>query len=99
MLKTLVIVFGLWASAYCSRVETLFKTHEEIIDHALLKGNIPQLMRDMDANIYRFFSNEFGDFKSVHGPQINNSDPTESSNHQFIILSDLIYFSLFQMII
>ena len=61
MLKTCILFLSFWAFAHCSGLKTIFNSNDEGIDHAIFKGSIPLMMKEMDDNIYRFLSNEFGD--------------------------------------
>ena len=77
MFKTCTLFFCLWAFAHCSGVRTIFNSNHEGIDHAILKGSIPLMTKEMDDNIYSFLSNEFGDLMP---DQIANSSTSDSGN-------------------
>ena len=77
MLKTCILFLSVWAFAHCSGLKTIFNSNDEGIDHAILKGSIPLMMKEMDDNIYSFLSNEFGDLMP---DQIANSSTSDSGN-------------------
>ena len=77
MFKTCILFLSLWAFAHCSGVRTIFNSNHEGIDHAILKGSIPLMMKEMEDNIYRFLANEFGDLMPDY---VANSSTSNSGN-------------------
>ena len=87
MLKTCILFLSFWAFAHCSDVRTIFNSNHEGIDHAILKGSIPLIMKEMEGNIYRFLSNEFGDLMPGY---VANSSTSDSGNFSSQIFGKIL---------
>lgn len=82
-----ILFLSLLAYAHCSGVRTIFNSNDEGIDHAILKGSVPLMMKEMEDNIYRFLSNEFGDLMP---DQFANSSTSGSGNFSLQSLSKIL---------
>ena len=85
MFNMYVLFLSLLTYAHCSGVRTVFNSNNEEIDHAILKGSIPLMMKEMEDNIYRFLSNEFGDLMPDQFANSSTSDSGNFSPHSLVI--------------